>query len=88
MMVLEQADNFLFEQMWKPFGMDETIRNDLKLEGKEISFVAVEKEIVLGVFVLVHTKDAVEIIHAAVSSQRRNNGIGKAIWQNVLKYLY
>jgi hypothetical protein len=41
--LLEQADNFLFEQMWKPFGMDETIRNDLKLEGKEISLVAVEK---------------------------------------------
>ncbi|MWC27611.1 GNAT family N-acetyltransferase [Paenibacillus sp. MMS18-CY102] len=86
-LLLEKADKFLYDEMWKPFGMDESIRNELKLNGEEISFVAVEKEMVIGVFVLVITKEAIELRHAAVSSQKRNRGIGNAIWHNVLKYI-
>ncbi|EFM10701.1 GCN5-related N-acetyltransferase [Paenibacillus curdlanolyticus YK9] len=86
-LLVEKADQFLFEEMWKPYGMDESIRNELKLEGEEIPFVAVEEERVIGVFILMITKDAIELRHAAVSSQMRSRGIGKAIWQKVLEYL-
>lgn len=86
--IIEKADRILFEELWKPLGMPSNAREEFKAGAKEVVFIAIEDEQIIGTFVLVvYDSQLAEIRHAAVLSKYRNKSVGKQLFQNVRSYL-
>lgn len=84
--LVQQAETLLYEELFHPLGLPLDMQEQLKTEGVEHYFVAVDGDNVIGTMVLVIHGTDVELHHAAVSSSYRGRGIGSRLWEEVLAY--
>lgn len=83
---INDAKLLLYQELFKPLGMPRETQESLKTPGVEHYFVCIFNNSIIGVMVLVVESDKVELHHAATSKEYRGQGIGKKLWQEVLRF--
>lgn len=83
----EKMEDLLYTEMWMPFGMSRETRQALTMDGEEVDFVCLDGEDVVGAMVLIENGNKAEIRFAAVSSEHRNQGIGRMLWDSIVTYV-
>lgn len=84
---IQGARRLLYEELFAPLQLPDTMQEQLKIDGNEQYFVALdEQQQVVGVTVLVLDGEHVELHHAATRSSLRGHGIGKQLWKLVREY--
>ncbi|GIQ67654.1 GNAT family N-acetyltransferase [Xylanibacillus composti] len=84
---IQEAKQLLYDVLFKPLQMSDTMQDQLKIQGEELYFVAMnERTEVVGVMVLVIDGEHVELHHAATRTALQGQGIGKQLWILVHEY--
>lgn len=84
--LIDRAKLLLYEELFVPLQLPDTMQDELRIAGEEQYFVAIEEQEVVGVMVLVIDGKHAELHHAATRSSYRGQGIGKRLWQLVSAY--
>jgi GNAT superfamily N-acetyltransferase len=84
--LIGRAKSLLYEELFVPLQLPDTMQDQLRIAGEEHYFVAVEEHEVVSVMVLVIEGRHAELHHAATRSSYRGRGIGKQLWQLVSAY--
>jgi ribosomal protein S18 acetylase RimI-like enzyme len=85
-MDINEAKLLLYNELFEPLGMSRESQEQLKVPGVERYFVCILNHTIIGVMVLVVDNDKNELHHAAISKEYRGQGIGKRLWQEVLRF--
>jgi len=83
---IDQAKRLLYEELFVPLQLPDTMQDQLRIEGEEHYFVATEDGEVIGVMVLVVNGQHAELHHAATRSAQRGRGVGKQLWELLKAY--
>jgi ribosomal protein S18 acetylase RimI-like enzyme len=83
---INDARVLLYHELFEPLGMPRETQEHLKTPGVEHYFVCFLKNSIIGVMVLVVDHKKVELHHAAISKEYRGQGIGKKLWEEVLRF--
>ncbi len=85
--IVQQAKQLLYDVLFEPLQLPNTMQEQLKIQGEELYFVALDEQSeVVGVMVVVIEGQHVELHHAATRTALRGHGIGKQLWEQVRKY--
>ncbi|TKD68812.1 GNAT family N-acetyltransferase [Pseudalkalibacillus hwajinpoensis] len=82
-MIIEETENYPFELLLEA---DPSIYKIKEYVEKGKCFIAVDKEVLQGVYILVaHTPNKAEITNIAVIEEERGRGLGKKLIQDALQ---
>ncbi|MGM0881841.1 MAG: GNAT family N-acetyltransferase [Bacillota bacterium] len=82
---INEARLLLYHELFEPLEMPRESQEQLKTPGVEHYFVCTLNNSIIGVMVLV-VDNNVELHHAAITKKYRGQGIGKKLWQEVLRF--
>lgn len=83
---IDQAEQLLYTEIYEPWGLDKSARDELRAEGEDRYFVTkLDGRIVAAMILTVNGASAV-VHHAAVAKAYRGREIGLTLWQVVHEY--
>ena len=84
--IIAKAQRLLYEELFVPLQLPDTMQDQLRIEGEEHYFVAADGDEVVGVMVLVLNDGHAELHHAATRSAYRGQRIGNRLWTLLKQY--
>lgn len=83
---INEAKLLLYNELFEPLRMTRETQEQLKVPGIEHYFVCILNHKIIGMMFLVVSDESVELHHAAILKDYRGQGIGKKLWQEVLRF--
>jgi ribosomal protein S18 acetylase RimI-like enzyme len=81
-----KAQELLYKELFEPLGFPSNTQEKLSILGKEYYFVSLKDNEIIGVMVLVVDEKKVELHHAVIIKEYRNQGIGKKLWKEIYEF--